>query len=87
MTKEEIVEILERNFKGSHNPHLYFNDAADAILALREIDFPTDEDIDKWADYCASNSVTNKEHLYLIKAALSLGALWIKGETLKRNKK
>jgi hypothetical protein len=47
------------------------------------IEMPTDEEIDKWADYCASNSVTNKEDSHLIKAALSLGAIWMKGKTLK----
>jgi len=50
MTKrEQILELLERHFKGSHNPHLYFDDCTDAILAL-PIDVPTDEDIEAWAD-------------------------------------
>ena len=46
------------------------------LLPVEQIELPSNEEIDEWADFCASNSVTNKDSLHLIKAASSLGAKW-----------
>jgi len=47
MTKEQIIEILEK--KVDYIEGITFDELADAILAL-PIEMPTDEEIEAWAN-------------------------------------
>jgi hypothetical protein len=45
---------------------------------LLPVELPSDEKIEKWADFCADNSVGEFDTKVIIKAALMLGARWTK---------
>jgi len=82
MTKrEKIIEICGAYTK-------YPEMCADAILALREIDVPTDEEIEAWAEDVGKRiwditSLKKWDYLSLIKGVKAMRD----GEILKRNNK
>ena len=39
---------------------------------------PSEEEQDKWADYCAGNTTSDHSKAVVYKAALSLGATWLR---------
>lgn len=53
------------------------------VWYLQPKELPSEDAIDKWADYCAGNSVKDFNTKVLIKASLSLGAKWLKSQITK----
>jgi hypothetical protein len=49
-----------------HNLNLLDSEIDDILwLARQEIELPTNEELDEWADMCAINTTTDKAALYL----------------------
>jgi hypothetical protein len=83
MKREQIIQILKHY--DERMIQLHFHDIADAIMAI-PLDVPSKDEADKWADFCASNTTDNVSNRHLIKAALYLGATWMRDEIIRRNK-
>ena len=81
MKREQIIEII---WNWLLSDELSIDQCADEIMAL-PLDLPSKDEIDKWADLCASNTTNDVSDQHLIKAALSLGASWEEVEIIKRN--
>lgn len=45
---------------------------------LLPVPLPSDEEAERWAEYCAENSVSKHNQRVIIKAALILGIKWLK---------
>ncbi len=87
-TKKEILDSYSNDMKGLLEFGNYscvavpYENALKAMEAyaserIKEL-LPSDEEIEKWAEYCAENSVSDHDQRVIIKAALILGFTWFK---------
>jgi hypothetical protein len=86
--EEEILEIILKHAAGATNTladGVYYHNAASEIASL-PLEVPSEEEIEKWAESCADNSVGEFDTKVIIKAALMLGARWAISEIERRNK-
>ena len=83
LIREQIIEILESDYCDG-GPTI--GSIADKIghLVNQEVErrikerMPSEEEQDKWADYCAGNTTSDHSKAVVYKAALSLGATWLR---------
>jgi hypothetical protein len=94
--KEKIIEILinslNEKMRGNTLGWWIKTEGSDAIVEFinQEVEkrikerIPSDEETDKWADYCASNTTEDHDKRVVYKAALSLGALWFRSRLTEK---
>jgi hypothetical protein len=72
---------LQQHFMKEHDLMLLDSEVHDILeLARQEIELPTTEELDEWADMCAINTTTDNTTGPIIKAALFLGGTWALGK-------
>ena len=85
MTAKEIklkvrheIGMSGHPFCGDYTYTFTDRELEDYISLLIAERMPNEEEADKWADYCASNTTEDHDKRVVYKAALSLGTIWFR---------